>query len=91
MIRAVTIIISCLMLAGDITAQESMTRKHEGLHGPVRTLQIERARITVENGTAIEGPHGLSQVHSFDLHGNKVRISYLQADGSTGTELAINS
>lgn len=76
------------MLASDLIAQERMSRKHEGLRGSVRTLYIEKAWITLQNGTPVEGSRGLPQVETFDLNGNKTEISYFQADGSPGVKLA---
>jgi hypothetical protein len=87
MIRVVTIIISCLMFVGNIIAQEALSRKHEKLRGPVRTVRVEKAWITLQDGRPVEGSRGLPQLQIFDLNGNKTEITYFQADGSPGVRL----
>ena len=90
--RAVSsILIGLLVLASDIIAQERMSRKHEELRGPVRTVRIERAWITLQNDNLVEGPRGLPQIDTFDLNGNKTETSYFQTDGSPGVRTRLEN
>ncbi len=83
---AIFIIIGILMSAGSSGAQERLSLKHEGLRGPVRSVSVERAGVTIQNKVFIEGPRG-RRLESYDKAGYKTSITYFNSDGSRGVKL----
>jgi antitoxin component YwqK of YwqJK toxin-antitoxin module len=50
--------------------------------GPVRTVRVERAKITNQNGTLIEGPRTLLQTIIYNEEGSRKEVTVYRPDGA---------
>jgi antitoxin component YwqK of YwqJK toxin-antitoxin module len=50
--------------------------------GPVRTVRVERAKITNQNGTLIEGPRMLLQTITYNEEGSRKEVTVYRPDGA---------
>lgn len=53
-------------------AEESTTRDQDGLHGPVRRVRVETARIVVKGDKMVEGPRVVRGFATYDPLGKKI-------------------
>ena len=53
-------------------AEEGSTREQDGLHGPVRRVRVESARVIVKADKPVEGPRVVRGVATYDPLGKKV-------------------
>lgn len=94
--------ISMISLALSISAQEKAsahqsstsisildsTREQDGLIGPVRRVRTETAKLSLDSGKLIEGPHALLETTLYDVKGNRIENAYFPvvSNSSTGKE-----
>ncbi len=63
-------------------AVETSDRELDGLHGPVRRVRVETAKITVKEGTFTEGPRVLRETSTYDAKGRKIDSVAHPVEGS---------
>jgi TonB family protein len=60
-------------------------REHQGLKGPVGSIRIEVAKLSVSAGKVVEGPRVRSQKTIYDDKGNLVWETFYDADSIVGS------
>jgi antitoxin component YwqK of YwqJK toxin-antitoxin module len=66
------------------SAQQPIQRRFGAptFYGPVRTVRIERAEITSQNGQLTEGPRTLLQTVAFNKDGTRKELTVYRSDGA---------
>lgn len=64
-------------------AEERGTREQDGLHGPVRRVRVETARMIVKGGKMLEGPREVTGITTYDPAGKKIDAVDYPVESST--------
>jgi len=81
-LRAFAALAFCLVLSRTAFGQAIGDTTQERLKGPVKSLRVERSKISEKDGKSIEGPRVLSAEYVFDSKGRLVESLVCNHDGS---------
>lgn len=74
---------ACLMFVSSASAQRVVEfRRGDALRGPVRSVRAERAEVSVQDGTPVEGPRHLVFVRNYSPNGKTAEDESYSPDGS---------
>lgn len=87
MMRVLAALALALSCSYSAAAQAGTDKDRSGVTGPVRTLRLEKAAVSLVSGRPVEGPRVLTQTISFDEKGNATATSVFNPDGSVSSKL----
>ena len=82
MIRILVLVALVLSCACPANPQRKTLREQAGLHGPVRTIRLELAKVSDSSAGSVEGPRVVLSDYSYDKNGNVIAQTVNSSDGS---------
>jgi len=80
--RLLVMLLFTLLLIHPAAAQKRTDRESAGLKGPVRTVRLEWAEISQQDGKAVERPRKLQFTTTYDEKGNRKEVTNYNLNGS---------
>lgn len=79
--RLFAFLVLSFLMSAPVTAQDKIDCRHEGLLGPVKTVEAGRTGLPVVDGKGVEGPHLVMRQTSYNERCDRTEMTQYGTDG----------